>query len=171
MYPASAQEKKSSRVYDSVKYGCFCLHTHALAGMPGRSGLLAALCFLLRSNRIRTGYNLVHSPLFLFVFRVTASVRLYLTISAAYAAYSGSFFLCKYLLYKNEVTLTKMPKYDLIFQVSLSLCFSAVPPPRAASGRRQRKKIPVTYASIQILQSTLSLILPARFVRSFRLHI
>lgn len=92
--------------------------------MPGRSGLLAALCFLLRSNRIRTGYNLVHSPLFFFVFRVTASVKLYLAISAAYAAYSGSFFLCKYLLYKNEVTLTKVPKYDLIFQVSLSLCFS-----------------------------------------------
>ena len=113
-------------IFASIRFGkiwLFCLHTHALAGMPGLSSLLAALCFLLRSNRIRTGYNLVHSPLFLFVFRVTASVKLYLTISAAYAAYSGSFFLCKYLLYKNEVTLTKVPKYDLIFQVSLSLCF------------------------------------------------
>lgn len=92
--------------------------------MPGRSGLLAALCFLLRSNRTRTSNKSSSFAAIFFVFRVTASVKLYLTISAAYAAYSGSFFLCSYLLYKNEVTLTKMPKYDLIFQVSSSLCFS-----------------------------------------------
>lgn len=75
--------------------------------MPGRSGLLAALCFLLCSNRTRTSNKSSSFAAIFFVFRVMASVKLYLTISAAYAAYSGSFFLCSYLLYKNEVTLTK----------------------------------------------------------------
>ena len=114
-------------IFASIRFGKVivfaCMHKH-LPVCPAAQVCWQLYVFYYGVTEPELAINQVHSPLSFFVFRVTASVKLYLTISAAYAAYSGSFFLCSYLLYKNEVTLTKMPKYDLIFQVSLSLCFS-----------------------------------------------
>lgn len=111
-------------IFASIRFGKVivfaCMHKH-LPVCPAAQVCWQLYVFYYGVTEPELAINQVHSPLSFFVFRVTASVKLYLTISAAYF---GSFFLCSYLLYKNEVTLTKMPKYDLIFQVSLSLYFS-----------------------------------------------
>lgn len=115
-------------IFASIRFGKVivfaCMHKH-LPVCPAAQVCWQLYVFYYGVTEPELAINQVHLPLFFCISsygkRKIISHHFCRICNIFREFFSLQLFI---ILYKNEVTLTKMPKYDLIFQVSLSLCFS-----------------------------------------------
>ena len=114
-------------IFASIRFGKVivfaCMHKH-LPVCPAAQVCWQLYVFYYGVTEPELVINQVHSPLFFCISSYGKRKIISHHFCRICSIFREFFFLCSYLLYKNEVTLTKMPKYDLIFLVSSSLCFS-----------------------------------------------